>query len=43
MNKLLIDTNILVYAIDKDSKYYSRATINIKDFINIAEITLIDF
>ncbi len=25
MNKLLIDTNILVYAIDKDSKYNSRA------------------
>ena len=31
MNKILVDTNILVYAIDEDSKFYSKSQILLFD------------
>lgn len=34
MNKILVDTNILVYAIDEDSKFYSKSQILLFDSNN---------
>lgn len=34
MNKILVDTNILVYAIDEDSKFYSQSQILLFDSNN---------